>query len=101
MVTVGGAEFYGLSAGEPQLHAKTALSAANGKGSAQNNGHAVARDLESQQVEGAAHGMVLPFMQVTVTFRDVRYFVPAPEVSNWVLLRLSLRRITLGKRTGR
>ena len=72
------------------MHANTVLSAPDGKGSAQNNGHAVARDVESQQVvEGAAHGMVLPFMQVTVTFRNVRYFVPAPEVSDLVSLRLS------------
>ncbi|EIE26053.1 ATP-binding cassette transporter [Coccomyxa subellipsoidea C-169] len=32
-----------------------------------------------QVVQGASHGMVLPFMQVTVSFRDVRYFVPIPE----------------------
>ncbi|CAL8470297.1 g9839 [Coccomyxa elongata] len=66
--------------GHLQAHASTALSAANGNGSTQNNGHSVWRDMESQQVvEGAAHGMVLPFMQVTVTFHNVRYFVPAPE----------------------
>lgn len=37
--------------------------------------------MESQQVvEGATHGMVLPFKQVTVSFHNVRYFVPIPEV---------------------
>ncbi len=87
MFIVDGAEIHVLCAGNLQAHASTALSAANGNGSTQNNGHSVLRDVESQQVvEGIAHGMVLPFMQVTVTFHNVRYFVPAPEVSSVVFL---------------
>ena len=51
--------------------------AASGKDGTQSNGV----DVESQQVvEGATHGMVLPFKQVTVSFHNVRYFVPIPEV---------------------
>lgn len=43
--------------------------------------------MESQQVvEGATYGMVLPFKQVTVSFHNVRYFVPIPEVRPQVTL---------------
>jgi len=49
------------------------------------NGHAngVAKDLENGADGDAKHadrGMVLPFSPVTVTFRDLHYFVPLPEV---------------------
>ena len=49
------------------------------------NGHAngVAKDLENGANGDAKHadrGMVLPFSPVTVTFRDLHYFVPMPEV---------------------
>jgi len=49
------------------------------------NGHAngVAKDLEHGADGDAKHadrGMVLPFSPVTVTFRDLHYFVPLPEV---------------------
>ncbi len=64
------------------MHAKTnGLLAEPGQNGAKTNGNAEAADVESQQVvQGSTHGMVLPFMQVTVSFRDVRYFVPIPEV---------------------
>ena len=40
-----------------------------------------AADVEAQKVHGGAkHGMTLPFQPLIVTFRDVRYFVPIPEV---------------------
>lgn len=66
-----------MIAGEANVHAETGVLAAVGKDGTQINGV----DVESQQVvEGATHGMVLPFMQVTVSFSNVRYFVPVPEV---------------------
>jgi hypothetical protein len=38
-------------------------------------------DVESQRGgRGTSHGMTLPFQPLTVTFKDVRYFVPVPEV---------------------
>lgn len=64
------------------MHAKSNGLAALEKGYGQSNGQkSVAGDVESQQVtQGASHGMVLPFLPVTVTFRNIRYFVPIPEV---------------------
>ena len=46
-------------------------------------------DVESQRAAAPTaagaqrHGMILPFLRLVVTFRDIRYFVPVPgEVLN-------------------
>ncbi len=50
-------------------------------------------DVESQQAAAGPaaagaqrHGMILPFVKLVVTFRDIRYFVPMPgEVHPFVV----------------
>ena len=38
-------------------------------------------DLEAQAVEGGSRkGMILPFIRLAITFRDVHYYVAMPEV---------------------
>jgi len=38
-------------------------------------------DLEAQTVKsGTKKGMILPFIRLAITFRDIHYFVPIPEV---------------------
>ena len=42
-------------------------------------------DLEAQAVEGGSRkGMILPFIRLAITFRDIHYYVALPEV--WVTL---------------
>ena len=65
--------------------------AANGHGHGRANG--VAEDVE-KGADGdgkpADRGMVLPFSPVTVTFRDLHYFVPLPEVGSLIDWRRAL-----------
>ena len=44
---------------------------------------------EADQHKAAGHGMVLPFSPITVTFRDLHYFVPLPEVRTQTSTRLA------------
>ena len=38
-------------------------------------------DLEAQTVQGGTKkGMILPFIRLAITFRDIHYYVPMPEV---------------------
>lgn len=40
-------------------------------------------DLEAQTVQGGTKkGMILPFIRLAITFRDIHYYVPMPEVSH-------------------
>ena len=42
-------------------------------------------DLEAQAVEGGSRkGMILPFIRLAITFRDIHYYVAMPEV--WLCL---------------
>jgi len=45
---------------------------------------AASYDLESQSsVNGTNRGMTLPFESLVVTFKDVHYFVPMPQVQDY------------------
>ena len=40
-------------------------------------------DLEAQTVQsGTKKGMILPFIRLAITFKDIHYYVPMPEVSH-------------------
>ena len=48
-------------------------------------------DLEAQTVQsGTKKGMILPFIRLAITFRDIHYYVPMPEVRHVILPRGSL-----------
>ena len=45
-------------------------------------------DLEAQTVQsGTKKGMILPFIRLAITFRDIHYYVPMPEVRHVILPR--------------
>ena len=55
-------------------------------------------DLEAQRAAKSGseedqqqQGMTLPFTQLTVTFRDIRYFVPMPGEVRWPMISSSSR----------
>ncbi len=53
-------------------------------------------DLEAQAVEGGSRkGMILPFIRLAITFRDIHYYVAMPEV-----LSLSFRSSGLPAKNG-
>ena len=49
-------------------------------------------DLEAQAVEGGSRkGMILPFIRLAITFRDIHYYVAMPEVCTCLVEHVSSR----------